>query len=259
MTKIYEGIIQQYPTMKIQLVDSAELLSEWQQNTLSGYCWRLYHNDSDGAGIYSGGKKIEMLPDKIYLLVPNCELKTWVEKNPRQLYIHFDMDRLTGRSDILYHELPMTDSIKEKFESLQNMLDTQVPQWRITLKAFQLAAEVLEQVDPALLCESEQDERITRVRNHISNSPGEDFTLESMAQEAGMSVNAFLTRFQEIMKVTPYQYLLRVRYTTAAYLLKNGKHDIEEVCEMVGVKDRFHFSRRFKELFGIPPGAYRKS
>ena len=30
MTKIYEGIIQQYSTMKIQLVDSAELLSEWQ-------------------------------------------------------------------------------------------------------------------------------------------------------------------------------------------------------------------------------------
>ena len=252
-------MIQQYPTMKIQLVASAELFAAWQQVTLSGYCWRLYHNDSDGAGIFSGEKKIEMQPDKIYLLTPNCELKTWAEKNPRQLYIHFDMDQLTGHNNFLYHELPLTKSTKEKFDALQKMLDSGTPQWQITLKAFQLAAEVLEQVDPALLCESEQDERITRVKNHISNSPGDDFTLESMAKEAGMSVNAFLLRFQEIMKVTPYQYLLRVRYTTAAYLLKNGQHDIEEVCEMIGVKDRFHFSRRFKELYGIPPGAYRKS
>ena len=63
----------------------------------------------------------------------------------------------------------------------------------------------------------------------------------------------------EITKVTPYQYLLSVRYTMAAYLLKNGEYDIEKVCEMIGVKDRFHFSRRFKQLYGMPPGAYRKS
>ena len=34
---------------------------------------------------------------------------------------------------------------------------------------------------------------------------------------------------------------------------------IDEICEIVGVKDRFHFSRTFKKIYGVPPARYRRN
>ncbi len=260
MPKIYDGSLQ-WPSMKILLIECASLRNAWKNMLLSGHQWRLYHNDAGGAGVYLNGKKFEMKPDKIYLISPQCELRTWVDGNPRQIYIHFEMDRLTGRSDFLCNELELTPPFAEAFRKIDDLLkspDKSVP-WRLTLQAFQLAAGVLESLSPEMLCEPDFDERIARVRNHMSNAPAGDFTLENMAKEAGMSPNAFLIRFKEVTGVTPHQYLLSIRYTAAARLLKDGLHDIDEVCEIVGVKDRFHFSRRFKQLYGMSPGAYRRS
>ena len=36
-------------------------------------------------------------------------------------------------------------------------------------------------------------------------------------------------------------------------------HAIDEICEYVGVRDRFHFSRMFKSRYGLSPGRYRAS
>ena len=59
--------------------------------------------------------------------------------------------------------------------------------------------------------------------------------------------------------MTPYQYLLQLRYNQASKLLHSNRYSIDEICEMVGVKDRFHFSRTFKKMYGVPPAQYRKS
>ena len=45
---------------------------------------------------------------------------------------------------------------------------------------------------------------------------------------------------------------------TVARLLEEGELSIDDICETVGVKDRFHFSRMFKRLHGLSPAAYRR-
>ena len=79
-----------------------------------------------------------------------------------------------------------------------------------------------------------------------------------VARRLGMPVNAFIRRFQAGTGSTPYQYLTNLRYTRAARLLEEGELSIDDICETVGVKDRFHFSRMFKRLHGLSPAAYRQ-
>ena len=74
---------------------------------------------------------------------------------------------------------------------------------------------------------------------------------------AGMSENSFLIIFRKYTGTTPYQYLLHLRYSRAASLLEMGNCTIDEICDIIGVRDRFHFSRTFKKLYGSAPAAYR--
>ncbi len=43
----------------------------------------------------------------------------------------------------------------------------------------------------------------------------------------------------------------------AARLLQHGGWTIREISHQLGFSDEFAFSRRFKEVFGIPPSTFR--
>ena len=82
--------------------------------------------------------------------------------------------------------------------------------------------------------------------------------IDQLAARVRMAPNAFLRQFREITGSTPYQYLLQLRYSYASQLLESRAFSIDEICELIGVKDRFHFSRRFKKLYGAAPAQYRR-
>ena len=60
------------------------------------------------------------------------------------------------------------------------------------------------------------------------------------------------------MGIPPYRYLSTIRYALAANLLESTNFNIEEICEQIGIKDRFHFSREFKRYHERSPSLYRK-
>ena len=56
--------------------------------------------------------------------------------------------------------------------------------------------------------------------------------------------------------VLPKAYIERFKMHRAAELLHDGG-SIAEVAGMLGYRDIYHFSRRFKVRFGVPPGRFR--
>ena len=54
----------------------------WNGFLLSGGFWRLYWNDAPGAGVILNGRKIELLPDALYVLPPYQELFTFWNGTP---------------------------------------------------------------------------------------------------------------------------------------------------------------------------------
>ncbi len=256
MNKINIGRFE-YPSLRIdELQTVADLGGHWQGITLYGHYWRLYCNQNSGAGVLLNGKRMEMKPDKLYLLPPNCNLPVWCEKeNIRQFYIHFEMSGIGGNKNFLCNELPLKDSDRELIGKIRKTKNIH----KKILLCMSLASDCMSRLPEDALKETGNDPRIASACSMLEDNPAHAFTLEELAQSVGMASNSFLRLFRENMGATPYQYLLNIRYSAAARLLRTTELSIEEICEEIGIRDRFHFSRLFKRYSGFSPAAYRKT
>ena len=74
-----------------------------------------------------------------------------------------------------------------------------------------------------------------------------------------MSRSVFAERFRATFGSTPISFLHDVRLRRAAgFLRQRGVASIEQIAWRVGFNSRSHFSRAFKEHFGISPAAFRE-
>jgi len=86
------------------------------------------------------------------------------------------------------------------------------------------------------------------------NSP---WTVESLAQEAGMSRSAFAARFKELLGQTPLDYVTEWRMQKAITLLPQHDKKLIDIAQSVGYESDAAFSKAFKRVTGLTPGEYR--
>ncbi|NSZ66187.1 AraC family transcriptional regulator [Agrobacterium tumefaciens] len=101
------------------------------------------------------------------------------------------------------------------------------------------------------------DPRLARVFRAIHAAPQSDWTVEAMAEQAGLSRAAFARRFTERVGDTPLGYLTAWRMTLAARRFEGGKLPLGVVALEVGYQSEAAFSRAFRKYHGVPPGKYR--
>ena len=81
--------------------------------------------------------------------------------------------------------------------------------------------------------------------------------LDQIAQRSYID-KAYLCRlFQRFDHQSPYQYLMRLKMNEAAHRLKESGILVKEVAYEFGFNDPFHFSRSFKNVFGLSPESFR--
>jgi AraC-like DNA-binding protein len=86
----------------------------------------------------------------------------------------------------------------------------------------------------------------------------EGLSMHEMAERAGLSDTHFNRRFQQLLRMTPTDYLHTVRVQVARRLLSETQRTIAEVAMECGYCDQSHLTRHFRKLTGIPPASYRR-
>jgi AraC-like DNA-binding protein len=86
----------------------------------------------------------------------------------------------------------------------------------------------------------------------------ENWTLETLAREVGLSRSIFAQRFNSYVGAPPIEYLSRWRVQLAAGLLERGA-TIADTAGQVGYASEASFNRVFKRYAGSPPGAWRRA
>ena len=104
-----------------------------------------------------------------------------------------------------------------------------------------------------------RDPALSKVLSQMHAQPATDWTVESLAQEAGLSRAAFARRFAAQVGEPPLAYLTRWRMGLAARLLKASEAPLVEVAARIGYESEFAFSRAFKKSRGIAPAAFRRA
>ena len=68
-----------------------------------------------------------------------------------------------------------------------------------------------------------------------------------------------VVRFRARTGLAPMSYLTHARMLQAAWMLTETSATVAEVARSVGYADQFHFSRRFRQVRGVAPSAYREA
>ena len=103
-----------------------------------------------------------------------------------------------------------------------------------------------------------RDKQIGRAIALIHRNPGNQWTLASLAEKVGMSRSAFAERFTQLVGESAMHYVTRWKMHTALMWIKESDTPIGELAMRLGYESEAAFSRAFKRIVGISPGAARR-
>lgn len=124
------------------------------------------------------------------------------------------------------------------------------------------AAGIITQMITALAKSIEDNRFIPKrailIRNELKYAVNGSFNLDTICEKLFISKSEVIRIFKKSYGVTPYQYLLDLKISTAKSILENGNASINDISEILCFANPYHFSETFKKHVGISPLKYRK-
>jgi AraC-like DNA-binding protein len=100
------------------------------------------------------------------------------------------------------------------------------------------------------------DKQISLAINAIHQDPARRWTLQELAERAGMSRSTFALKFRETAGETPMAYLTRWRMLLAGDRLESSSNSISVIALSLGYESESAFSTAFKRVMGCAPRQY---
>lgn len=96
------------------------------------------------------------------------------------------------------------------------------------------------------------------IRYFLEHNLHKKISLETLAEELGVSENYLIRIFRQDYHSTPVQYLLHLRMERAKFLLTSTRNSVQTIGQEVGIPDSTYFIKLFKRHVGMTPNEYRK-
>jgi transcriptional regulator GlxA family with amidase domain len=84
-----------------------------------------------------------------------------------------------------------------------------------------------------------------------------ELTIDEIARYTGRSVATFKRDFKKLSELSPRNWIIQRRLQAAQQLLLSTNRPINQIMSDVGFKNFSHFSRVYREKFGITPSQTR--
>jgi AraC-like DNA-binding protein len=103
-----------------------------------------------------------------------------------------------------------------------------------------------------------QRERLGKIVDLLRKDPAREYTLDGLAQAAGMSRTVFHRLFTQTYGSSPLALLRELRMKRAQALLSETDMPIKTITARLGYRSRSHFWKLFKDAHGIDPEQFRQ-
>jgi LacI family transcriptional regulator len=101
------------------------------------------------------------------------------------------------------------------------------------------------------------DPILAKALRFIRMEVASNLRVSDVAKEVGVSRGTLNSLFQEHLRSTPLQEILRVRMEWAKELLRDTQFSVSEISQMIGYQTPEYFSRAFTREVGSTPREYR--
>lgn len=99
---------------------------------------------------------------------------------------------------------------------------------------------------------------VAKARELLNARYADRITLDELATAAGLSKFHLVRSFTQECGLAPHAYQNLRRVVDAKLRIERGE-SIKEAATSTGFADQAHFSRVFKRIVGVPPGAWSKA
>ena len=100
---------------------------------------------------------------------------------------------------------------------------------------------------------------IVNSTNYMKQHLSETFSMNDLAHIAMESRTCYIEKFKQLFKMTPFEYLRKLRINQAITLLTTTSKSVAEIAQSCGFSDSAHLIKIFKEDTGTTPVRYRKA
>lgn len=99
---------------------------------------------------------------------------------------------------------------------------------------------------------------VTKAMEYIGNHLTEPLSNVQIAESISCTADYLSRLFRKETGRTLAKYVLEQKCHTACYMLENGNSSCTDISAFLGFASCSHFTSRFRSLYGITPGEYRK-
>lgn len=108
-------------------------------------------------------------------------------------------------------------------------------------------------------CLNNENEIIRRAQQYISSHVRSRLTVPLVAQNTDVSTSYLTALFHKHLQISPGEYIRRIKLQESKEMIREGNMNFTEIAQALQYSTIHHFSRQFKEKFGITPSQYAKS
>ncbi len=190
-----------------------------------------------------------------------------VDMSPSYITITFDLagdyprELINRKFNIPQSAVPV---LQQMLRELDRM-DTFSADMVICLLQMLLLELLREQITPAgtrlrtTNAVNSENEIIRRAQQFISEHVREKLTVPLVARHVDVSSSYLTALFRKNLQISPGEYIRRIKLQESKQMIREDNLNFTEIAAALQYSTVHHFSRQFKDKFGITPTEYAKS
>lgn len=104
-----------------------------------------------------------------------------------------------------------------------------------------------------------ENEIIRQAQQYISSHIREKLSVPLVARQVDVSPSYLTALFHKNLQISPGEYIRRIKLQESKQMIRENNLNFTEIAALLQYSTVHHFSRQFKEKFGITPTEYAKS
>lgn len=100
---------------------------------------------------------------------------------------------------------------------------------------------------------------IRKAQQYVQENVTQKLTVPVVAEAVGVSASYLTALFQKHLRFSPGEYIRRIKLQQSKQLIREGQMNFTQIAETLQYSTVHHFSRQFKQAFGMTPTEYAKS
>lgn len=190
-----------------------------------------------------------------------------VDMSPSYITITFDLagdhprELINRKFTIPQSAVPMLQRMLRELDRMDAFSSDMV----ICLLQILLLELLREQINPAgtklrtTNAVNSENEIIRRAQQFISEHVREKLTVPLVARHVDVSPSYLTALFRKNLQISPGEYVRRIKLQESKQMIREDNMNFTEIAAALQYSTVHHFSRQFKDKFGITPTEYAKS